>query len=127
MRILVIGSGGREHALCWKIAASPLCDQLYCAPGNAGIAAIAECVPIGVEDFDRLVHTGLPECGDLMIAVKERATVEGNPGVVIAFTVTLPDGTRKPVQAVTTLRNMLTVLGGLTGYAERIGRKDLLR
>ena len=46
MRILVIGSGGREHALAWAIAASPLVDQLYCAPGNAGIAEEAECVPI---------------------------------------------------------------------------------
>jgi phosphoribosylamine--glycine ligase len=46
MRILVIGSGGREHALCWAIAASPLCDRLYAAPGNPGIAEIATCVPI---------------------------------------------------------------------------------
>ena len=46
MRVLVIGSGGREHALCWVIAASPLVDHLYCAPGNAGIAEDAECVAI---------------------------------------------------------------------------------
>ena len=55
MRILVVGSGGREHALCWKIAASPLCDKLYCVPGNAGIAADAECVAIGAEDVDGIV------------------------------------------------------------------------
>ena len=55
MRILVVGSGGREHALCWKLAASPLRDKLWCAPGNAGIAAEAECVPIGAEDLDALV------------------------------------------------------------------------
>jgi phosphoribosylamine--glycine ligase len=50
MRILVVGGGGREHALCWAIAASPLCTKLYCAPGNAGIAAIAECVDVPAED-----------------------------------------------------------------------------
>jgi phosphoribosylamine--glycine ligase len=51
MRILVVGSGGREHALCWAIAASPLCTKLFCAPGNAGIAGIAECVEVGAEDI----------------------------------------------------------------------------
>jgi phosphoribosylamine--glycine ligase len=55
MRVLVVGSGGREHALCWAIAASPLCDKLYCAPGNAGIAVEAECVPIATMDLDGLV------------------------------------------------------------------------
>jgi len=55
MKVLVVGSGGREHSLCWAIAASPLCDALYCAPGNAGIAADAECVPIGAEDIDGLI------------------------------------------------------------------------
>ncbi|HZY52616.1 MAG TPA: phosphoribosylamine--glycine ligase N-terminal domain-containing protein, partial [Reyranella sp.] len=44
MRIQVVGGGGREHALCWAISASPLCTKLYCAPGNAGIAEVAECV-----------------------------------------------------------------------------------
>src|SRR5258706_1809841 len=55
MNILVIGGGGREHALCWAIAASPLTDRLYCAPGNAGIAQVAECAAIGAMEFDRLV------------------------------------------------------------------------
>ena len=55
MRILVVGGGGREHALVWAIAASPLADKLYCAPGNAGIAEHAECVPIAAEDLDSLV------------------------------------------------------------------------
>ncbi|MGE5150330.1 MAG: phosphoribosylamine--glycine ligase [Rhodospirillaceae bacterium] len=50
MRILVVGGGGREHALCWAISASPLCTKLYCAPGNAGIAEVAECVDVGAED-----------------------------------------------------------------------------
>ncbi len=50
MRILVVGGGGREHALCWAISASPLCTKLFCAPGNAGIAEIAECHDVGAED-----------------------------------------------------------------------------
>jgi len=55
VNILLVGSGGREHALAWALAASPLCTKLYCAPGNAGIAQVAECVPIGAMELDRLV------------------------------------------------------------------------
>jgi phosphoribosylamine--glycine ligase len=51
MRILVVGGGGREHALCWAISASPLCTTLFCAPGNAGIAEVAECHDVGAEDI----------------------------------------------------------------------------
>ena len=51
MRILVVGGGGREHALCWAISASPLCTKLFCAPGNAGIAQLAECHEVGAEDI----------------------------------------------------------------------------
>lgn len=55
MNILVIGSGGREHALCWAIAKSPLCGTLYCAPGNGGIGQVAECVPLSPTDFDAII------------------------------------------------------------------------
>jgi phosphoribosylamine---glycine ligase len=55
MRILVIGSGGREHALCWAIAGSPLADKVYCAPGNAGIAEDAECVDLAATDTAGIV------------------------------------------------------------------------
>jgi phosphoribosylamine--glycine ligase len=55
MKVLVIGSGGREHALVWKIAQSPLVERIFCAPGNAGIAGQAECVPIKGEDIDGLL------------------------------------------------------------------------
>ncbi|MGN7611070.1 phosphoribosylamine--glycine ligase [Magnetococcales bacterium HHB-1] len=54
MRILLVGSGGREHALAWKMSCSPLVEKIYCAPGNAGIAENAECVPIGAEDLPAL-------------------------------------------------------------------------
>jgi phosphoribosylamine--glycine ligase len=55
MNVLLIGSGGREHALAWALAASPLLTKLYCAPGNAGIAQVAECVAISVGELDRIV------------------------------------------------------------------------
>ena len=55
MKILVVGAGGREHALCWAIGASALCDALYCAPGNAGIAEVATRVPIAAEDIPGIV------------------------------------------------------------------------
>jgi len=55
MNILLLGSGGREHALAWKMAASPLTDRLYCAPGNAGIAQEAECVPLDVADHGAVI------------------------------------------------------------------------
>jgi phosphoribosylamine--glycine ligase len=54
MRVLVVGQGGREHAICWKLRQSPLVKELYAAPGNAGIASVADCVPIGVADIIEL-------------------------------------------------------------------------
>ncbi len=55
MNILLLGSGGREHALAWKMASSPLTDRLYCAPGNAGIAKEAECVALDVADHGAVI------------------------------------------------------------------------
>ena len=55
MKVLIVGGGGREHAIAWKVAESPLVDKVYCAPGNAGIEEVAECVPIGAMEFDKLV------------------------------------------------------------------------
>ncbi len=54
MKVLIVGSGGREHAIAWKVAQSPKVDKIYCAPGNAGIAEFAECVSIGAMEFDKL-------------------------------------------------------------------------
>ena len=55
MKVLIVGSGGREHAIAWKVAQSKKVDKIYCAPGNAGISEVAECVQIGSMEFDKLV------------------------------------------------------------------------
>jgi phosphoribosylamine--glycine ligase len=77
MRILVIGSGGREHALCWKISRSPLCDKLYAAPGNAGIGEIAERVAINDTDVAALVAFAKKERIDFVVVGPESALVAG--------------------------------------------------
>ena len=77
MRILVVGSGGREHALCWAIAASPLVDQVYCAPGNAGIAEDAECVPVAVGDTAGLIAFCHRAAIDFVVVGPEAPLVAG--------------------------------------------------
>ncbi len=77
MKVLVVGSGGREHALCWAIAASPLCDALYCAPGNAGIAAEADCVAIAADDIDGLVAFCTDQTIDFVVVGPEAPLVMG--------------------------------------------------
>lgn len=67
MKVLVIGGGGREHTICWKISQSPKVDKLYCAPGNAGIAEYAICVDIGVMDFERMAEFAEKEAFDLVV------------------------------------------------------------
>jgi phosphoribosylamine--glycine ligase len=71
MRILVVGSGGREHALAWKIASSPLVEKLYAAPGNAGMAEVAECVDIGAEDIPALQRFAREQRIDLTVVGPE--------------------------------------------------------
>ena len=77
MKILVIGSGGREHVLVWKIAQSNLVDKIYCAPGNAGIESIAECIDISVDDFDGLLKFARKEKIDLTVVGPEVPLVNG--------------------------------------------------
>ncbi len=77
MKVLVVGSGGREHALCWAISASPLCDRLWCAPGNAGIADVAECVPIKAEDIDAIMAFVAEQAIDFVVVGPEGPLVLG--------------------------------------------------
>ena len=77
MKILVVGGGGREHALCWAISASALCDKLYCAPGNAGIAQVAECVPVAAEDVDGQVKLAKDKAIDFVVVGPEVPLVMG--------------------------------------------------
>ena len=77
MRVLVIGSGGREHALCWAIAASPLCDALFCAPGNPGIAEEATCVPVAATDIEGILALARREQIDFVVVGPEAPLVAG--------------------------------------------------
>jgi phosphoribosylamine--glycine ligase len=77
MKILLVGSGGREHALAWALAASENCEVLYCAPGNAGIEACAQCVDIGVDDIAGLVAFAKDKAVDLVVVGPEGPLVAG--------------------------------------------------
>ncbi len=77
MRVLVVGSGGREHALVWKIAQSPLVKKIYCAPGNAGIGGLATCVPIGATEIEALVAFAKKERIDLTVVGPEAPLTMG--------------------------------------------------
>ncbi len=77
MKVLVVGSGGREHALCWAIAKSPLCRKLYCAPGNAGIASVAECLSLKANDVDGIVAFATEKKLGLVVVGPEAPLVAG--------------------------------------------------
>ncbi|MCR4853333.1 MAG: phosphoribosylamine--glycine ligase [Prevotella sp.] len=77
MRILLLGSGGREHALAWKIAQSPKCEKLFIAPGNAGTSNVGENVPIGVNDFEKLKAFAIDNSIDMVVVGPEDPLVNG--------------------------------------------------
>ncbi|HET8759687.1 MAG TPA: phosphoribosylamine--glycine ligase, partial [Nitrospiria bacterium] len=77
MKVLVIGSGGREHALVWKLAQSPRVAKIYCAPGNGGIARSATCLPIAVDDAEGLLAAAGREGIDLTVVGPEAALAAG--------------------------------------------------
>ncbi len=71
MKVLVVGSGGREHAICWKLAQSPRVTQLFCAPGNAGIAEVATCVPIKATDVEAMVKWAKENAMDFVMVAPD--------------------------------------------------------
>ncbi len=71
MKVLVVGSGGREHAICWKLAQSPKVTELFCAPGNGGIAQVATCVPIKATDVDAMVAWAKENAMDLVMVAPD--------------------------------------------------------
>ncbi|MEM9933784.1 MAG: phosphoribosylamine--glycine ligase, partial [Bacteroidota bacterium] len=77
MKILLIGGGGREHALAWKMAQSPLCDQLYIAPGNPGTALHGTNLDIGVSDFPAIKQFVEENTIDMLVVGPEQPLVEG--------------------------------------------------
>ena len=77
MDVLVVGSGGREHALCWALRRSPLCGRLLCAPGNAGIAKVADCVAVAADDIAALVELARSERIDFVVIGPEAPLVAG--------------------------------------------------
>ncbi|MDH5748043.1 MAG: phosphoribosylamine--glycine ligase [Rhodospirillales bacterium] len=90
MKVLVVGSGGREHALCWAIKKSPKCKELFSAPGNAGIAQIAECADIAVDDINGLVSFAKSKNIDFVVVGPEIPLVAGlvdrlNAAGIMAF------------------------------------------
>ncbi|MDE2183098.1 MAG: phosphoribosylamine--glycine ligase [Alphaproteobacteria bacterium] len=77
MNVLLVGSGGREHALAWSLSASPILTKLYCAPGNPGIEAVAECVPIAASDSDGLIAFAKSKKIDFVVVGPEAPLVAG--------------------------------------------------
>lgn len=77
MKVLIVGSGGREHVIAWKVSQSPKVDKIYCAPGNAGIGQIAECVDIGAMEFDKLAQFAAEKEIDLTVIGMDDPLVGG--------------------------------------------------
>lgn len=82
MKVLIVGSGGREHAIAWKVAQSSRVEKIYCAPGNAGIEEYAECVNIGAMEFEKLTDFAVEKGIDLTIIGMDDPLVGG---IVNAF------------------------------------------
>lgn len=83
MNVMVVGSGGREHVICWKLSQSKKVNKIYCIPGNAGIEDSAECVDIKVDDFDKIIEFSQKNHIDLAVIGPEAPLVEGLADILI--------------------------------------------
>ena len=77
MKVLIVGSGGREHAIAWAVKKNPQVEKIYCAPGNAGIGQIAECIPVKAMEFEKLVSFAKENAIDLTIVGMDDPLVGG--------------------------------------------------
>ena len=77
MKVLIVGSGGREHVIAWACARSPKVEKIYCAPGNAGIAQVAELVPLKADQFDELADFAVEHGVDLTVVGMDDPLVGG--------------------------------------------------
>jgi len=82
VKVLVVGSGGREHALAWKLAQSPAVEEVHAAPGNPGIARLGQCHPIRAEDGDSLLELARTLGADLVVIGPEAPLVAGASGPI---------------------------------------------
>ncbi len=98
MRILLIGSGGREHALAWKLAQSESCEELYCAPANAGIEDVAQCVPINVNQIQKLVDFAKEKSINLVVVGPENPLVDGLTDAMVAANINVFGPSAKAAQ-----------------------------
>ena len=77
MKVLIVGGGGREHAIAWKISQSPKVSKIYCAPGNGGIAALAECVPVKAMDIEGITSFAKNEGINLVVVAPDDPLAAG--------------------------------------------------
>lgn len=77
MNILVVGSGGREHAIIWKLAQSSRVSRLYCAPGNGGISELAECIPVSVNNIEGIVEASKQIKADMVVVAPDNPLADG--------------------------------------------------
>ena len=90
MKVLIVGSGGRENTLAWKASLSPKVDKIYCAPGNAGIAKYAECVDIGAMEFERLASFAEENAIDLAKVMRRELKARGIKNCRVVYSKEIP-------------------------------------